>query len=258
MITAGIDVGSLSTKAVIVADGKPVGSGIVLTSPDTEASAANSMNKALQQSDLARNDILHVTGTGYGRINISFADKTTTEIACHAKGANAQNGLVRTILDMGGQDCKAIRCDEQGRVVNFVMNDKCAAGTGRFLERIADLIDCSLEELGPMSLQGVNKHLPISSTCAVFAEEDIRKLIRAGEDVNAILAGAFDSLAIRIQALIDRVGTEETLCFSGGVAKNVGIVTRLEKSLGLKIFIPIDPQIIGAFGAALIGWESMQ
>lgn len=258
MITAGIDVGSLSTKAAIVKDGKLIGSGVVLTTPDTDASAENSMKKALQQSGLTGNDILHVTGTGYGRVNIVFANKTMTEIACHAKGANAQNDMVRTILDMGGQDCKAIRCDEKGRVVNFVMNDKCAAGTGRFLERIAALIDCSLDELGPLSLQGENKHLPISTTCAVFAEEDIRKLIRAGEDVNTILASAFDSLVVRIQALLGRVGTEETLCVSGGVAKNIGIVTRLEKNLGLKIFTPIDPQIIGAFGAALIGWESLQ
>jgi (R)-2-hydroxyacyl-CoA dehydratese activating ATPase len=255
MITAGIDVGSLSTKAVIMKNGEELGNSIILTIPDSEASARMAMEKVLQKSNLGLSDIQYIIGTGYGRVNIPFANGTVTEISCHAKGAQVQNVNVRTILDMGGQDCKAIRCDEKGKVMNFVMNDKCAAGTGRFLERIAATINCHLDQLGPRSLQGVNRNLPISGTCAVFAEGDILKLIRRGQNLNDILAGALDSLVRRIQGLLGRVGVEEVLCISGGVAKNIGIVKRLEENLGMEVFLPADPQLVGAFGAALIALD---
>lgn len=255
MITAGIDVGSLSTKVVIMKNGEELGNSLILTMPDSEASARTALEKALQKLNFSRNDLQYIIGTGYGRVNIPFANGTVTEISCHARGAQAQNVNVRTILDMGGQDCKAIRCDEKGKVVNFVMNDKCAAGTGRYLERIAATINCSLEELGPRSLLGVNINLPISNTCAVFAEGDIVKLIRRGKDLNDILAGAFDSLVRRIQGLLSRVGIEEVLCISGGVAKNIGIVKRLERNLGMDVFLAPEPQLVGAFGAALIALD---
>ena len=255
MITAGVDVGSLSTKAIIMDDGEVLASAIILTMPDSEASARMVMDKALQQAKLSLSDMQFIVGTGYGRVNIPFANGTVTEISCHAKGAQAQNANVRTILDMGGQDCKAIRCDQIGRVVNFVMNDKCAAGTGRFLERIAAVIKRPLDQIGSLSLQGVNKDLPISTTCAVFAEADILKLIRNGEEINDILACAFDSLVRRIQGLLGRVGVEYALCISGGVGKNIGIVKLLERNLGMEVFLPADPQLVGAFGAALIALD---
>jgi (R)-2-hydroxyacyl-CoA dehydratese activating ATPase len=258
MITAGVDVGSLSTKAIIMDDGEVVASAIILTMPDSEASARMVMDKALQQAKLSLSDMQYIVGTGYGRVNIPFANGTVTEISCHAKGAQAQNANVRTILDMGGQDCKAIRCDRMGRVVNFVMNDKCAAGTGRFLERIAAVINCPLDQIGSLSLQGVNKDLPISTTCAVFAEADILKLIRNGKEINDILAGAFDSLVRRIQGLLGRVGVEYALCISGGVGKNIGIVKLLERNLGMEVFLPADPQLVGAFGAALIALDRLK
>jgi (R)-2-hydroxyacyl-CoA dehydratese activating ATPase len=252
MITAGVDVGSLSTKAIIMDNEEVLTSSIILTMPDSEASARMVMDQALQQAKLGLSDIQYIIGTGYGRVNIPFADGTVTEISCHAKGAQAQNANVRTILDMGGQDCKAIRCDQTGRVLNFVMNDKCAAGTGRFLERIAAAINCPLDQIGSLSLLGVNRDLPISTTCAVFAEADILKLIRNGNKINDILAGAFDSLVHRIQAMLGRVGVESILCISGGVGKNIGMVRLLEKNLGREVFLPADPQLVGAFGAALI------
>ncbi len=255
MITAGIDVGSSSTKAIILDDGEVLASSIILTTPDSEESAKSVMDKTLQQAKLSLSDIQYIVGTGYGRVNIPFANQTLTEISCHAKGAQAQDANVRTILDMGGQDCKAIRCDGMGRVVNFAMNDKCAAGTGRFLERIAAAINCPLDLIGLRSLQGVNKDLPISTTCAVFAEADILKLIRDGKEINDILACAFDSLVHRIEGLLSRVGVEYSLCISGGVGKNIGIVKRLEKHFKGEIFLSAEPQLVGAFGAALIAMD---
>ncbi len=257
MITAGIDVGSLSTKTVIMRNGRELGNSLILTMPDSESSARTVLEKALQHLKMSRCDIDCIIGTGYGRINIPFVNGTVTEISCHARGAQALNPRVRTILDIGGQDSKAIRCDEKGKVVNFVMNDKCAAGTGRYLERIAATINCPLEELGPRSLLGVNKNFPISNTCAVFAEGDILKLIRRGKDINDILAGAFNSLVRRIRNLLDRVGIEEVLCISGGVAKNTGIVKRLEITLGMEAFLAPEPQLVGAYGAALIALDRL-
>ena len=258
MLTAGIDVGSLSTKVAIMKDGETLGTSIILTMSDSQASAELAMEKALQNLGLDLSDIRYIIGTGYGRVNIPFANGTVTEISCHAKGAQAQNNNVRTILDMGGQDCKAIRCDSKGKVKNFAMNDKCAAGTGRFLERIAVAINCPLDQIGPRSLQGVNRNLPISGTCAVFAESDILKLIRKGNNLNDILASAFDALVRRIAGLLGRVGVEEVLCISGGVAKNIGIVKRLEKELGIEVSLPADPQLVGAFGAALIALDRLK
>jgi len=257
MITAGIDVGSLSTKAVIMKNGEVLTSSIILTTPDSEESAKMVMSQALNQATLKLEDIRYIVGTGYGRVNIPFANSTVTEISCHARGAQAQNKNVRTILDMGGQDCKAIRCDSRGRVVNFAMNDKCAAGTGRFLERVAAAVGYPLDQIGPLSLQGTGKELQISPTCAVFAEMDILKLMRMKEEIADILGSAFESLVRRLQGLLGRVGVESTLCISGGVGKNVGIVKRLERNLKMEVFLPSDPQLVGAYGGALIGLEKL-
>ena len=254
-LVCGIDVGSLSTKAVVLDDGQIFASAIELTLPDSEASANLVLKNIFRKTDICIYDFRYIVGTGYGRVNIPFANKTITEITCHARGAHALHEKVRTILDIGGQDCKAIRCDHVGRVVNFAMNDKCAAGTGRFLERIAAAVNSPLDQIGELSLQGVNKSLAISSTCAVFAESDILKMIRNDEKVNDILAGAFDALIKRLLSLLGRVGVEEELCISGGVGKNIGIVKRLEKKLRTNIFLPPDPQLVGAYGAALIAFD---
>ena len=258
MIVSGVDVGSLSAKALILNEGKIKGWGLVLTGPDSVESADRAMDLAMKEANISLEQINYTVATGYGRINVPFAQTTVTEISCHARGNHWFFPQVRTILDMGGQDCKAIRCDEDGRLTNFAMNDKCAAGTGRYLERVAMTLGMSLGEIGPLSLAWVEGPLPISSTCAVFAEGDIVGLLREGKNPNDILAGATDAIVDRVVALLERVGVEEDLCVSGGVAKNIGVVKRLEKKLGVKAYIAPEPQIVGALGAALFAMAKMR
>jgi predicted CoA-substrate-specific enzyme activase len=199
-----------------------------------------------------------VVSTGYGRIVIPFAHKNVSEISCHAKGANWFFPGGRTILDMGGQDCKAIRCNEVGKVTNFVMNDKCAAGAGRSMGIMAELVGVPLEDLGEMSLQPENGGVSISSTCVVFARSEVLGYLRQGAPKEGILAGACEALCKRVLGLLRRVGTEEEFVISGGIAKNVGVVQRLEKTLGMKPNICFEPQIVGALGAAIFAREVLE
>ncbi len=255
MIVGGIDVGSLSTKSLILTDGKICGWHIILTGPIPVESAYEVMDFTLRKADLSFNDLDFVVSTGYGRINVPFARASFTEISCQARGSNWLFPSVRTILDVGGQDCKAIRCDGNGDVIDFTMNDKCAAGTGRYLERVAKIVNLSLDQIGSFSLQSVSNPVPINSTCVVFAESDIIKAIRSGKHVNDVLAGAMDAIVNRIVALLERVGVDGDLCISGGVAKNIGVVSRLEQIFKLKARIAPEPQIVGALGAALIAMD---
>lgn len=255
MPVAGLDIGSLSAKAVVLKNGNIAASALILTGPDSQAAARNVMDKALHAGAFSMSDLDFIVSTGYGRWNAPFAHKKITEISCHAKGVSWFFAEVRTILDMGGQDCKAIRCDGQGKVTNFVLNDKCAAGTGRYLERIARLLGMSLEEIGPRSLAPVDGPLPIDSACAVFAENNVLHLLRQGKHVNDILAGAADALVNRIVTLLQKVGVAEGFSISGGVAKNIGIVRRLESRLGVRARIACEPQLVGAIGAALFAQE---
>ena len=252
MIICGVDVGSLSTKAVLMEDRAVVAWRIVLTGPDSVESAQRAVDAVLAQARLEPGQVGFTVATGYGRANVPFADKTISEISCHAAGSHWAFPQARGILDMGGQDCKAIRCDENGRVQNFIMNDKCAAGTGRYLERVADTLGLALEDLGPLSLRERGEVLRVGSNCVVFAEGDIIRLQREGKQTNDILAGATDAIVERIIDLLERVGVEPALCISGGVAKNLGVVRRVEQRLGLKAHIAPEPQIIGALGAALL------
>ncbi len=258
MIVGGIDIGSLSAKALVMDDGKIRGWSLILTGPDSVESATQVMDMALKESNLSSDQIQYTVATGYGRVNVPFAQVTITEISCHARGSYWLFPEVRTILDMGGQDCKAIRCDENGRLTGFIMNDKCAAGTGRYLERVAATLGLKLDQIGPLSLQAVDGPLPVTSTCAVFAESEILKFMREGKHTNDILAGATDAIVSRVIALLERVGIEEALCISGGVAKNIGVVKRLEKKLGLKAHIAPEPQIVGAVGAALFAADRVK
>ena len=251
MIICGVDVGSLSTKAVLL-DGRTIMAwSIVLTGPDSVESAQRAVDAVLAEAGLGPEDVGYTVATGYGRANVPFADKTLSEISCHAAGSHWVFPSVRSILDMGGQDCKAIRCDENGRVQNFIMNDKCAAGTGRYLERVAETLGLDLERIGPLSLEPRDELLQVGSNCVVFAEGDIIRLLRDGKQTKDILAGATDAIVTRIIDLLERVGVEPELCISGGVAKNQGVVRRVEQKLGLKAHIAPEPQIIGALGAAL-------
>lgn len=252
-ITAGADVGSVSTQAVIMLDGELYAFANTRTGSDSPNSAINAINWAMENTEMKLENITYTVGTGYGRVNVPFARKTVTEIACHARGANFIYGpTVRTVLDMGGQDCKAIRCDEKGKVVSFLMNDKCAAGTGRGMEVFANLLAVPVEDLGEMSLQVNEEPPPVSSTCVVFARNEAAGLLRAGWPREKVLAAYCSAMAQRVAALLKRNGIEKDFAITGGIAKNVGVVSRIEKELGMKALKPRhDTQIAGALGAAL-------
>ena len=251
MITCGIDVGSLTAEAVVLVDSEIETYSLIRTGPDSAETARQALDEALQKTDIGQQDIEYTVATGYGRVIVLFADRNITEITCHAKGAHYFFPSVHTILDMGGQDCKVIRCDETGRVTNFLMNDKCAAGTGRAMEVMASLLKIPLEEIGPLSLKFHDKPVKISNTCVVFAKSEVLSLMREGMPTNEILAGLCDGIADRVTGLIRRVGIEEDFVISGGISKNAGVVKRLEERLKITAFIPDEPQIVGALGAAL-------
>jgi len=258
MIVAGCDVGSLTGKAVILKNGSILSYGIVPTTPKPERTARNAMDEALKKGNLTLEDIEFIVGTGYGRVKIPFANKDISELTCHGKGAHSFLPTVRTIIDVGGQDCKVIKVNKDGKILDFAMNDKCAAGTGRFLEVMAKTLELKLEELGPISLQS-NNQAKITAQCSVFTETEVVSLMADGTEVADIVAGIHDTIASRIMTLVYRVGLEEEITISGGVAKNIGVVTFLENKMGLKtIKLPIDPQIIGAMGAALLAKEELE
>ncbi|MDT3425357.1 putative CoA-substrate-specific enzyme activase [Paenibacillus forsythiae] len=249
---AGVDVGSLGTKTVIMAEGEIIGSAIIRTGINTEENGWNGLNAALENAGLTRDDLAYVVATGYGRISAPYANKTVTEITCHAKGAHYIHPQTKTIIDMGGQDCKAIRLDDDGNVADFAMNDKCAAGTGRFLEVMANVFKVSLDELGPLSLSATEV-LPVSSTCTVFAESETVSLLARGEKPENIIVGIHHAISKRVGGMFSRVGVQNDVFFSGGVAKNVGMRKALEEALQIKIVEPRkDPQLAGAIGAAVI------
>lgn len=258
MIVAGCDVGSLTGKAVILKNGEILSYSIVPTTPKPERTARNAMDKALENGSLHLDDIDYIVGTGYGRVKIPFANSEISELTCHGKGAHSFEPSIRTIIDVGGQDCKVIKVDKNGKILDFAMNDKCAAGTGRFLEVMAKTLELKLEELGPISLQSKNQ-AKITAQCSVFAETEVVSLMADGVEVADIVAGIHDAIASRIMSLVYRVGLEEDLTITGGVAKNIGVVTYLEKKLGLEAKkLPVDPQLMGALGAALTAKEKLQ
>ncbi len=252
-ITVGVDVGSVSSQAVVMTDGELFAYSNMRTGSDSPESAENALNWALEDTGLTLDDIHYAVGTGYGRINVPFADRAITEIACHGRGANYMYGpTVRTILDMGGQDCKVIQVDEKGKVQEFLMNDKCAAGTGRGMEVFADLLEIPIEEIGDLSFQIEEEPEPVSSTCVIFAKTEATGLLRQGWPKNDVLAAYCSAMALRVVALIERVGVEEDFAITGGIAKNAGVVQRLTKQLGLVALEPKhDTQIAGALGGAL-------
>ena len=252
MITAGIDIGSLSAKATIMSEGKILSWSLITAKVDKVLTGERVLEDVLFKANLTIDDIEYIISTGYGRAIISYANKQVTEISCHAIGANWFFPDVRTVLDMGGQDCKVIRCNAEGQVSNFTLNEKCAAGTGRFFERLAVALDIPLDSLGERSLNIVGKPVLIDRTCAVFAQNDVATMLRQGVHVNNIVAGCCDAVVDRIVNLIKVVGIEKEFSISGGIAKNIGVVSRIEKAMGLKACIPNEPQIVGALGAAII------
>lgn len=258
MITLGVDIGSLTGKALVLKDNEILAWDLILTGPDSVETATATTNNVLEKAALKLEDMDFIVSTGYGRIVVPFANKNVSEISCHAKGANWFFPSARTILDMGGQDCKAIRCDETGKVTDFAMNDKCAAGAGRSMGIMSELLDVSLEDLGGLSLQTVNGAVPISSTCVVFARSEVLGYLRQGVPKNDVLAGACEALASRVLGLLKRVGIEKDFIISGGIAKNVGVAKRLEEMLGLEAHICFEPQIVGALGAAIFARDLLE
>lgn len=258
-IVAGVDVGSVSSKTVILVNDELFAYSILRTGSNATNSAHKTINRAMENTGLNLENIRYIVGTGYGRVNIPFANKLITEIGCHARGANYVYPKVRTILDMGGQDCKAIHCDERGKVVNFLMNDKCAAGAGRGMEVMAELLGVYIEDIGQQSLSTEKDIPPVSSTCVVFAKSEAMSLLRSGWSKNEILAAYCEAMAHRIVNLLKRIKMEPDLMITGGIAKNMGIVSRVEKEMGIKAVAPtVDPQIIGALGAALFAKDLWQ
>ena len=254
IVTAGVDVGGVSSQAVILVDGELYAFANMRTGANSPNSAKKAMDWALEDTGMTLKDIRYCIGTGYGRVNVPMAQKTLTEIACHALGANYIYGPdVQTVLDVGGQDCKAIRIDDKGRVINFLMNDKCAAGTGRGMEVFADLLSVPIEEVGERSFQIEKEPIPVSSTCVVFAKTEALGLLRKGWTTEMVLAAYCRAMADRILELVVRLGGEREFAITGGMVKNIGVVKRLEKLLGFEAlkWSDIDPQIAGALGAAL-------
>jgi len=255
VVSAGVDIGSVSSQAVILLDGKLYAFSNQRTGFDSPESANKAITWAMEGTGMTLDDIHYTVGTGYGRVNVPFADKAITEIACHARGGNMMYGnTVRTILDMGGQDCKAIRCDERGKVEAFLMNDKCAAGTGRGMEVFADLLSVPIEEVGDMSLSVEEEPEPVSSTCVVFAKSEASGLLREGWPKNKVLAAYCSAMAHRVVTLLERIDVEKDFAITGGIGKNRGIVERIEDELGLKaLSTDYDSQIAGALGGGLFG-----
>lgn len=255
IITAGIDVGSVSSKTALMVDGELYAFSLMRTGSNSPDSAQKTLNWALETTGIAQKDLHYIVGTGYGRINIPFANKAITEIACHARGANYIWGnTVRTVLDMGGQDCKAIKCDDKGKVTAFLMNDKCAAGTGRGMEVFSDLLAVPIEEVGDLSFKVETEPQPVSSTCVVFAKSEALGLLRQGWAKEKVLAAYCSAMAHRVVTLLEKVGVEKDFVVTGGISKNVGVLKRVEKELkasALPRNAKYDPQLAGAMGAAL-------
>lgn len=255
---AGIDSGSTSTDVVILDKNQHIIAGIILpTGAGAALGAERALEQALKEAGLVREDIDAMVTTGYGRTAISDGDKSITEITCHARGAHYLDPSVRTVIDIGGQDSKVIRLDENGAVVNFVMNDKCAAGTGRFLEMMARTLEMNLDDMAKKGLH-FKEDITISSMCTVFAESEVVSLIAQNKDTDDIVHGLNKAVAAKTAALAKRVKGEEAYMMTGGVSKNQGLVKTLEEKLGTKLIISEKAQLCGALGAALFAADMVE
>jgi predicted CoA-substrate-specific enzyme activase len=251
MRTAGIDIGSITAKAAIFDSGKLLATKIIFTGYNAEIAGIKVYEEVLVEAGIAKNSIEKIVSTGYGRNSVNFVDRSYTEIMCHATGAHFLNPHIRSIIDIGGQDSKAILLDDKGKVKNFVMNDKCAAGTGRFLEVMARAMEVNLDDFGAMSIKS-KQPSKISSLCTVFAESEVISLIAKGEQRQDIIAGIHESIAARVSSMVGRVGLQEPVMITGGVARNIGVIHALEKKLGMKIEVSPYAQENGAIGAAIL------
>lgn len=252
MISVGIDIGSTATKAIVY-DGWIIGKAMEPTGWDPKEAGLRAFREALDMAGIKEERVGPIVGTGYGRISLPIFTDRVTEITCHARGAHHLNPATRTVIDIGGQDCKVISLNEDGSVADFIMNDKCAAGTGRFLQVMAGILDVSLDELGELAVGA--EPVPLSSMCTVFAESEVIGLLARGTGKGSIAAGIVDTIALRIQGLAGRVPLMETVAFTGGLARNGHICEKIALYLDTRLHVPAEPQFVGALGAALIGCE---
>ncbi len=252
---AGVDVGSTQTKAVIIDEERRiVGRSLIDTGANVVLAAEKSFEMAEKESGLEDDEVEYVVGTGYGRYRVTFGNAQITEISCHGRGAVHMFPDTRTVVDMGGQDTKAIQVDPDGNIIDFCMNDKCAAGTGRFLGAAAAALDIPLDKLGETALR-FNKPVRISTTCTVFAESEVLSWLGKGKKIEDILWGVHQSIASRSAGLLRRVGVEEKVTFTGGVAKNIAMIRALEEKLGTRLNVSPDSHFVGALGAALFALD---
>jgi len=257
MITVGIDVGSITAKAAVVIDGEVVADKVILTGYNARHAGEQVFESIIQALGVEAAAIGGIIATGYGRNSVAIADKAVTEITCHAMGAHHLNPAVRSVIDIGGQDSKAIAVDDSGSVKDFAMNDKCAAGTGRFLEVMAKALEVELDHFGQFSIKA-DQPSKISSLCTVFAESEVISLIAKGEKRANIIAGIHESIAARVVAMAGRTGLKAPIMMTGGVAKNIGVVKALERKLGQPIEVSPLSQVTGAIGAALLAQKTLR
>ncbi|MGD9975530.1 MAG: acyl-CoA dehydratase activase [Desulfatirhabdiaceae bacterium] len=257
-IVAGCDVGSLTSKAVIMKNGRIIGSHIIKSKPRPQDSANVVMEGALASAGVSKEDIKYCIGTGYGREKIAFVNEVASEIKCHGKGAHWMLPTAETVIDIGGQDCKTMKIDKDGNVGRFATNDKCASGTGRFLEVMANVLGVGIDDLGKLSAKA-RSPITLASTCTVWAQADVIKYINSGVPIEDIGAGINTAMAARVAILVNSIKPEGDIFMTGGVAKNIGVLETLEKLIGRRIkrTRKADPQIAGAIGAALLSMEKI-
>ncbi|HVB36913.1 MAG TPA: acyl-CoA dehydratase activase [Vicinamibacterales bacterium] len=255
---AGVDVGSTQTKAVILDEaGQIVSRALRPTGANVIRAAEEAFHEALAAGDLREEEVEYVVGTGYGRYKVTFGNTQITEISCHGRGAVHMFPRTRTVIDMGGQDTKAIRVRDSGEIVDFCMNDKCAAGTGRFLGAASSALDIPLDDLGPTALRG-ERPVKISTTCTVFAESEVLSWLGKGKKIEDILLGVHQSIATRSVGLLRRVGIEDEVTFTGGVARNLAMIQALNDRLGVKVNVSEESHFMGALGAALFALDHIR
>jgi benzoyl-CoA reductase subunit D len=250
MITAGIDAGAKTVKAVVVKDGKIAGKAIEVAGTDTDSAVNAVYDAALKEAGVTREDVVKIVVTGIGRKHVSFAPDQITEVSAAAKGAHALFPEARTVIDIGAEEGRAVKIDENGKIIDFAVNEKCAAGSGAFTEAMARALEVKVEELGALSLKST-KAVPMNAQCAVFAESEVVTLIHAKTPLQDIARAVHDAISDRITSMVRRVGVNKEIALVGGVAKNIGFIESLKRDLGTDLLIPEECEFVGAFGAAI-------
>ncbi|UCE75355.1 MAG: hypothetical protein JSV56_06555 [Methanomassiliicoccales archaeon] len=254
MITAGVDCGAKNTKVVILKDGNIVSKSTVLSGFDQKSAAQEAFSEALSQANLGKEDVVHITATGAGKKEVDFANNTVTEVGADAKGTNKLFPSVRTIIDVGAEEGRAIKSDGSGKVIDFAINEKCAAGAGSFTESMARALEVKVEDLGDLSLKST-KEIQMNAQCAVFAESEVVTLVHAKTPKEDMAKAVHDAIASRITSMVRKIGVENDVALIGGVAKNKGFVKSLKDDLGVELKMPEDPEYVTALGAAIVASE---